>query len=175
MLSLAFSAACTLRPEPTMKQEVKSAPSARPSQEALKERLLPAVYAVTQNGATEAPFSHPYNANKAEGIYVDVVDGTPLFSSRDKYDSGSGWPSFTRPISGQVVAERADSSHGMQRVEVRSADADSHLGHVFDDGPGPAGMRYCINGSALRFIPKAELEAEGYGALLSLFEAPTGD
>lgn len=143
-------------------------PYERPSEDALKRTLSLRAYEVTQRCGTEPPFSHPYNASKEEGIYVDVVSGEPLFSSRDKFDSGSGWPSFTRPIAAEHVEERRDHSHGMVRVEVRSAGADSHLGHVFPDGPGPGGLRYCINGAALRFIPKASMEAEGYGALRSL-------
>ena len=124
-------------------------------------------YRVTQTGGTERPFTGVYNDWDAPGIYVDVVSGEPLFSSRDKYDAGCGWPSFTRPIEAGRVGERADRSHGMIRTEVRSAGGDSHLGHVFTDGPAAAGgLRYCINSAALRFIPYEEMAAAGYGAYL---------
>lgn len=136
----------------------------------LESCLSPEAFRVTQENGTERPFSHPYNDNKAEGIYVDVVTGEPLFSSTDKYDSGSGWPSFTKPIEKARVTEHADHSRGMERIEVRSQAGDSHLGHVFDDGPGPSGQRYCINGAALRFVPKEKLTEEGYAPYLKLFE-----
>lgn len=126
-------------------------------------------YEVTQNSATEPPFKNEYWDNKREGIYVDVVSGEPLFSSSDKFDSGCGWPSFTRPLHPENVHEKNDLSHGMVRTEVRSSGADSHLGHVFSDGPAPAGQRYCVNSAALRFIPKEELEREGYGEYKKLF------
>jgi peptide-methionine (R)-S-oxide reductase len=135
-------------------------------------RLTPEQYEVTQQGATEAPFSGEYVDNKASGIYVDVVSGEPLFASVHKYDSGSGWPSFTQPIVAENVIENMDDSHGMRRVEVRSRHGDSHLGHVFPDGPSDStGMRYCINSASLRFIALEDLEAEGYGDLLPLFGA----
>ena len=127
-------------------------------------------FRVTQSCGTEPPFQNEFWDEKREGIYVDVVSGEPLFSSNDKYDSGSGWPSFTRPIDGSSITEETDRSHGMERTEVRSGRADSHLGHVFPDGPGPDGLRYCINSAALRFIPKEDLEKEGYGEYLRLFE-----
>lgn len=126
-------------------------------------------YDVTQRSGTEPPFRNEYWDNQQEGIYVDIVSGKPLFSSKDKYDAGCGWPSFTKPIDESEVIEKDDYSHGMRRVEVRSNEADSHLGHVFPDGPGPEGIRYCINSAALKFIPKEDLEKEGYGLYKKLF------
>ncbi|KMY44263.1 hypothetical protein AC622_08360 [Bacillus sp. FJAT-27916] len=125
---------------------------------------------VTQSNGTEPPFRNEYYRTEEDGIYVDIVSGKPLFSSKDKYDAGCGWPSFTKPIDEDEILEKQDLSHNMNRTEVRSKEADSHLGHVFPDGPGPAGLRYCINSAALRFIPKADLEKEGYGEYLRLFE-----
>lgn len=138
--------------------------------------LSPEQYRVTQENGTERPFSNPYWDLKEPGIYVDVVSGQPLFASVHKFDSGTGWPSFTRPIEPEAVTEHRDASHGMLRVEARSAEADSHLGHVFPDGPrDQGGLRYCINSAALRFIPRSEMEAAGYGHLDHLFEdAPAG-
>lgn len=135
-------------------------------------RLTPEQYRVTQQNGTEAPFSGGYVDNKAAGIYVDVVSGEPLFTSIDKYESGCGWPSFTRPIAKGTIVERLDGSHGMRRMEVRSKHGDSHLGHVFTDGPKDStGLRYCINSASLRFIALEDLEAEGYGEFLPIFGA----
>lgn len=135
-------------------------------------RLSPEQYRVTQQSATERPFENAYWDHDEPGIYVDIVSGEPLFSSFDKFDSHCGWPSFTKPLDSENVEEKSDLSHGMIRTEVRSTHADSHLGHVFDDGPQDAGgLRYCINSASLRFIPVDELESEGYGDYLKLFES----
>lgn len=134
-------------------------------------RLTKRQYAVTQEAATEPAFRNEFWNNHEDGIYVDIVSGEPLFSSTDKYDSGSGWPSFTRPIDAAEIVENTDRTYGMVRTEVRSGQADSHLGHLFDDGPAAdGGLRYCINSAALRFVPLAELEEQGYGDYTHLFE-----
>ncbi len=152
--------------EPSPTSETKTTGNAAD----LRDKLTPEQYHVTQMCGTEPPFQNEYWDNHRAGIYVDVVSGEPLFNSLDKFDSGSGWPSFTRPLSKERVAEKVDGTLGMQRTEVRSQKSNSHLGHVFDDGPAPTRQRYCINSASLRFVPVEDLQKEGYGEYLPLFE-----
>jgi len=168
LLAAALLLGAQARPEDSMQRYQ------RPDAERLRELLTPLQYQVTQECGTERPFANEYWDEHRPGIYVDVVTGEPLFSSLDKFDSGSGWPSFTRPLAEDAVTAREDRSHGMSRIEVRSRQGDSHLGHLFDDGPAPTGQRYCINSAALRFVPAERLAEEGYPEYAPLFAASAG-
>lgn len=170
-LLCAGSANAQTKPVTTVPTNAPKKAYVKPSDADLKKKLTPLQYAVTQHESTESPFRNQYWDNHEPGIYVDVVSGEPLFSSLDKYDSGTGWPSFTKPLEPANILTKTDRMLGYERTEVRSAHADSHLGHVFDDGPRPTGLRYCMNSAAMRFIPVSQLEAEGYGQYAALFKA----
>ena len=174
-LAAALAVACgSSGPETPVRNDDAPRPirTAKPSDAELRQELTPLQYKVTQLAHTEVPFHNEYWDNHRPGLYVDITTGQPLFSSKDKFESGTGWPSFTRPIDADAVVEHRDASLGMVRVEVRSKLGDAHLGHVFDDGPRPTGLRYCINSASLRFIPVDRLAAHGYAKFAAEFEAP---
>ena len=174
--ALVLGAACAAGapPEALADDQPRPIRTTKPSAEQLRKELTPLQYTVTQENGTEIPFKNAYWNHHAAGIYVDITTGQPLFSSLDKYDSGTGWPSFFRPIRPDVLLEKRDATHGMARVEVRSKIGDAHLGHVFDDGPKPTGLRYCMNSASLRFVPVDQLAAQGYPQLRALFAKSPG-